>query len=411
MKTISVESNHNSNMEIITTLKQGKEFAEQLQKYLLFHPASSSTTATTLSPLNQFDCTSSTTTTTQDYLLDMIFTSYNKLFSMINVTNDTSLHHQNDGSNYQHIGDGNKTGIINSSSSPQTTSGGARFRQRSTTRTSGDRDCEDQMVPLSKKRKKMLPIRSENVKVNPEAVELDGGCRDGYSWRKYGQKKIHCSIYPRNYYRCKYSTKQNCSAKKQVQKSNDDPTILHVIYLGDHTCHQCDQTNHNRSSPHLTIPQPPSITAATTINNAPPSETLLHSHNQSSHTTTLNTNNPVDDVANSFYRSLSFSALPHPEPFDDIDLDTMFQPHTPAGTMSDLNHFAAGSSSSTCNLNFGSRSGCSLIGTSESDLNETLSSAPDSVSNSPIGGECWWSSMDDFNFDICADYIFNRNGN
>ncbi|GKU96691.1 hypothetical protein SLEP1_g9900 [Rubroshorea leprosula] len=61
---------------------------------------------------------------------------------------------------------------------------------------------------------------------------------DGYSWRKYGQKDILGSKYPRGYYRCTHRHSQGCQATKQVQRSNDDPSIFEVIYRGRHTCEQ-----------------------------------------------------------------------------------------------------------------------------------------------------------------------------
>ncbi|RDX82118.1 putative WRKY transcription factor 49, partial [Mucuna pruriens] len=54
---------------------------------------------------------------------------------------------------------------------------------------------------------------------------------DGYKWRKYGQKSIKNSPNPRSYYRC---TNPRCSAKKQVEKSNEDPDTLIITYEGLH---------------------------------------------------------------------------------------------------------------------------------------------------------------------------------
>ncbi|PSS04400.1 WRKY transcription factor [Actinidia chinensis var. chinensis] len=56
---------------------------------------------------------------------------------------------------------------------------------------------------------------------------------DSWAWRKYGQKPIKGSPYPRNYYRC--STSKGCAARKQVEKSPADPNIYVVSYTGDHT--------------------------------------------------------------------------------------------------------------------------------------------------------------------------------
>ncbi|CAA7028824.1 unnamed protein product [Microthlaspi erraticum] len=60
---------------------------------------------------------------------------------------------------------------------------------------------------------------------------------DNHTWRKYGQKEILGSRYPRAYYRCTHQKLYNCPAKKQVQRLNDDPYTFRVTYRGSHTCH------------------------------------------------------------------------------------------------------------------------------------------------------------------------------
>ncbi|GFQ08295.1 WRKY transcription factor 22 [Phtheirospermum japonicum] len=56
---------------------------------------------------------------------------------------------------------------------------------------------------------------------------------DSWAWRKYGQKPIKGSPYPRNYYRC--STSKGCAARKQVERSPNDPGLFVVSYTGEHT--------------------------------------------------------------------------------------------------------------------------------------------------------------------------------
>ncbi|GLT46649.1 hypothetical protein SLA2020_203920 [Shorea laevis] len=63
---------------------------------------------------------------------------------------------------------------------------------------------------------------------------------DGYRWRKHWQKDVLGSKYPREYYRCSHRHSQRCLATKQVQRSNNDPSIFEVTvtYWGRHTCEQ-----------------------------------------------------------------------------------------------------------------------------------------------------------------------------
>ncbi|KAK4746561.1 hypothetical protein SAY87_025598 [Trapa incisa] len=72
---------------------------------------------------------------------------------------------------------------------------------------------------------------------------------DEFSWRKYGQKPIKGSPFPRGYYKC--SSVRGCLARKHVERANDDPSILIVTYEGEH-----------RHTP--SIPAPPSPPARAT---------------------------------------------------------------------------------------------------------------------------------------------------
>ncbi|XP_031093739.1 WRKY DNA-binding transcription factor 70-like [Ipomoea triloba] len=68
------------------------------------------------------------------------------------------------------------------------------------------------------------------IKESPNLVD------DGHAWRKYGQKVILNSKYPRNYFRCTHKFDQNCQATKQVQQIEEDPPLYRTTYLGKHTC-------------------------------------------------------------------------------------------------------------------------------------------------------------------------------
>ncbi|KAK1265389.1 WRKY transcription factor 55 [Acorus gramineus] len=70
------------------------------------------------------------------------------------------------------------------------------------------------------------PLRTGGMEIPPD---------DGYTWRKYGQKDILGSRFPRSYYRCTHKN-YGCDAKKQVQRLDDDPNMYEVTYGDPHTC-------------------------------------------------------------------------------------------------------------------------------------------------------------------------------
>ncbi|KAF7828159.1 putative WRKY transcription factor 41 [Senna tora] len=97
-----------------------------------------------------------------------------------------------------------------------------------------DLDGDLKVKPDSKKRK-MMSKWMDQVRVSSD-TGLEGPQDDGYSWRKYGQKDILGAKYPRSYYRCTFRNTQSCWATKQVQRSDEDPTIFDITYRGKHTC-------------------------------------------------------------------------------------------------------------------------------------------------------------------------------
>ncbi|GAB2224115.1 hypothetical protein Droror1_Dr00004862 [Drosera rotundifolia] len=128
-----------------------------------------------------------------------------------------------------------------------------------------DRFNDPNLQSPSKKRK-ATPQWSERVRVEPGTTStLEGGLGDGYSWRKYGQKDILGSKFPRGYFRCRHRTTRGCMAKKQVQRSDDDSTIVDIVYRGHHTCNQ--SSNNRRHQP--SSPRPKSQVPAKTSMNKP----------------------------------------------------------------------------------------------------------------------------------------------
>ncbi|KAF8026298.1 hypothetical protein BT93_F2940 [Corymbia citriodora subsp. variegata] len=67
-------------------------------------------------------------------------------------------------------------------------------------------------------------------KGNGPSVMAERLSDDGYNWRKYGQKIVKGSVFPRSYYKC---THPNCEVKKLFERSPDGH-ITEIIYKGTH---------------------------------------------------------------------------------------------------------------------------------------------------------------------------------
>ncbi|KAJ0959961.1 hypothetical protein J5N97_000276 [Dioscorea zingiberensis] len=99
----------------------------------------------------------------------------------------------------------------------------------------GPTSAEERMIeaPSSKRRKVVQKVVvTVRVEANAGKQKSDGPPSDFWSWRKYGQKPIKGSPYPRGYYRC--STSKGCSAKKQVEKCKTDASVLIITYTSNH---------------------------------------------------------------------------------------------------------------------------------------------------------------------------------
>ncbi|KAL1830484.1 hypothetical protein ACET3Z_000135 [Daucus carota] len=63
-------------------------------------------------------------------------------------------------------------------------------------------------------------------------VTSEGLSSDLWAWRKYGQKPIKGSPYPRSYYRC--SSSKGCPARRQLEESCSDPGMYIITYSAEH---------------------------------------------------------------------------------------------------------------------------------------------------------------------------------
>nr|AFS64071.1 WRKY transcription factor 6 [Tamarix hispida] len=93
---------------------------------------------------------------------------------------------------------------------------------------------------------------------------------DSWAWRKYGQKPIKGSPYPRGYYRC--SSSKGCPARKQVERSRASPSTLVITYSYEHNHPWPTSKNshhHHHAHPSTTTSSAPPKTAPATATKTP----------------------------------------------------------------------------------------------------------------------------------------------
>lgn len=95
-------------------------------------------------------------------------------------------------------------------------------------------DDDENLLQGSRKRKRNQHKKVVCVPITGDPSKDKGQTppNDFWAWRKYGQKPIKGSPYPRGYYRC--SSSKGCSARKQVERSRKDPSMLIVTYTAEH---------------------------------------------------------------------------------------------------------------------------------------------------------------------------------
>ncbi|XP_058218870.1 probable WRKY transcription factor 20 isoform X2 [Rhododendron vialii] len=86
-------------------------------------------------------------------------------------------------------------------------------------------DCDE----FSEGNTEVQKSQPEQKDIGP-SVTAEKSSDDGYNWRKYGQKLVKGSEFPRSYYKC---TNPNCEVKKIFERSHEGQ-ITEIVYRGTH---------------------------------------------------------------------------------------------------------------------------------------------------------------------------------
>lgn len=122
--------------------------------------------------------------------------------------------------------------------------------------------------------KRVVSVPLREIEGSRLKGETNAPPSDSWAWRKYGQKPIKGSPYPRGYYRC--SSSKGCPARKQVERSRSDPTMVMVTYSCDHNHHwPANSRNNNHHHHHNSAASPPPASTTTTTE-----ETISNSDDQ-----------------------------------------------------------------------------------------------------------------------------------
>ncbi|KAK7311910.1 hypothetical protein RJT34_10377 [Clitoria ternatea] len=105
------------------------------------------------------------------------------------------------------------------------------------------------------------PNKISKVFIRTDASDTSLYVKDGYQWRKYGQKVTRDNPSPRAYFKCSYAP--GCPVKKKVQRSVEDPSVLVTTYEGEHNHAQQEaeisMSSRQSESPGRSVAAKPSV--------------------------------------------------------------------------------------------------------------------------------------------------------
>ncbi|CAN8254468.1 unnamed protein product [Cochlearia groenlandica] len=112
-------------------------------------------------------------------------------------------------------------------------------------------DSDGKVEDSGDSKKRLRPVKGKRGcykrKKKSETWTIESSVLDDeFSWRKYGQKDILNTKFPRSYFRCTHKYSLECKATKQVQKVENEPKMFSITYTGNHTCNNNEPTLENK---------------------------------------------------------------------------------------------------------------------------------------------------------------------
>ncbi|GMJ14299.1 WRKY DNA-binding protein 40 [Hibiscus trionum] len=92
--------------------------------------------------------------------------------------------------------------------------------------------CSTDEESIKKPREEIIKAKISRAYVRTDASDTSLVVKDGYQWRKYGQKVTRDNPSPRAYFKCSFAP--SCAVKKKVQRSVDDQCVVVATYEGEH---------------------------------------------------------------------------------------------------------------------------------------------------------------------------------
>ncbi|XP_042002838.1 probable WRKY transcription factor 40 [Salvia splendens] len=123
-----------------------------------------------------------------------------------------------------------------------------------------------------KLREEHIKAKISRVCVQTEASDTSLIVKDGYQWRKYGQKVTRDNPCPRAYFKCSFAP--TCPVKKKVQRSVEDQSILVATYEGEHNHPQPSKVESNTSASNKNSNNLGTVPCSASVSSAPATVTL-----------------------------------------------------------------------------------------------------------------------------------------